>query len=282
MSPAPATSASPSAPQPQPVRVAAVQCRPIPEDVPANLAMMDRLIADAAAQKLDLVVFPEMVLTGYGIGAEAVSRLAEPADGLSAQAVADLARQHGVAVCFGYPERVGEVVYNSVSLLDESGERLTGGRKMHLYGDVDAQQFTAADSAPQVAHWHGWTVGTAICFDIEFPETARLLAGQGADLLLVPTANMVGFEVVNRVLVPARAAENQLALVYANHTGSDPLFEYNGDSLIAGPDGSVLAEASATGTPAGEQLVIADLDPQLVQDARRDFSYLVQRRSDLY
>ena len=93
---------------------------------------------------------------------------------------------------------------------------------------------------------------------------------------------MVGFEVVNRVLVPARAAENQLALVYANHTGSDPLFEYNGDSLIAGPDGSILAEASATGSPTGEQLVIADLDPHRVLDARRDFSYLTQRRTDLY
>lgn len=278
----PASISSLKAPPPQPIRVAAAQCRPIPEDVPANLSLMDRLLADAAGQDVDLVVFPEMMLTGYGIGAEAVSRLAEPVDGPSGQSVAEMARQHGVAVCFGHPERDGEAVFNSVSLVSESGERLTGGRKMHLFGDVDAQQFSAADRAPQVATWHGWTVGTAICFDVEFPETTRLLAEQGADLVLVPTANMVGFEVVNRVLVPARAAENQLALVYANHTGSDPLFDYNGDSLIAGPDGSILAEASATGSPTGEQLVIADLDPHRVLDARRDFSYLTQRRTDLY
>lgn len=278
----PASISSLKAPPPQPIRVAAAQCRPIPEDVPANLSLMDRLLADAAGQDVDLVVFPEMMLTGYGIGAEAVSRLAEPVDGPSGQSVAEMAHQHGVAVCFGHPERDGQAVFNSVSLVSESGERLTGGRKMHLFGDVDAQQFSAADRAPQVATWHGWTVGTAICFDVEFPETTRLLAEQGADLVLVPTANMVGFEVVNRVLVPARAAENQLALVYANHTGSDPLFEYNGDSLIAGPDGSILAEASATGSPTGEQLVIADLDPHRVLDARRDFSYLTQRRTDLY
>lgn len=278
----PASISSLKAPPPQPIRVAAAQCRPIPEDVPANLSLMYRLLADAAGQDVDLVVFPEMMLTGYGIGAEAVSRLAEPVDGPSGQSVAEMVRQHGVAVCFGHPERDGEAVFNSVSLVSESGERLTGGRKMHLFGDVDAQQFSAADRAPQVATWHGWTVGTAICFDVEFPETTRLLAEQGADLVLVPTANMVGFEVVNRVLVPARAAENQLALVYANHTGSDPLFEYNGDSLIAGPDGSILAEGSATGSPTGEQLVIADLDPHRVLDARRDFSYLTQRRTDLY
>ena len=266
----------------QPVRVAAAQCRPLPEDVRTNLEMMDRMLAQAAAGDVDLVVFPEMVLTGYGIGVKAVARLAEPADGPSAQAMADLARQHGVAVCYGYPERVGEAVFNSVTLVDETGERVTGGRKMHLFGDVDAQQFTAADQAPPVSRWHGWTVGTAICFDIEFPETTRLLAAQGADLVLVPTANMVGFEAVNRLLVPARAAENQLALVYANHTGSDALFEYNGDSVIVGPDGSILAAASADRPGASEQLVVADLDPQRIDEARKDFSYLTQRRTDLY
>lgn len=265
-----------------PVRVAAAQCSPTPLDVAANLAAVERLVAEAARQDVDLVVFPEMMLTGYGIGAEAVQRLAEPADGPSAQAVAAASRRHGIAVCYGYPER-GEgpdgPVYNSVSLVDETGTRIAGGRKLHLFGEVDAAQFTAADAVPQVARWRGWAVGTAICFDIEFPETARLVAGQGADLLLVPTANMVGYETVNRVLVPARAAENQMAVVYANHTGADPLFEFNGDSLIAGPDGSRLAEADPT---AGEQLVVADLDPQRIRDARREFSYLRERRTDLY
>lgn len=276
------TTSSPSPNARQPTRVAAAQCHPLPQDVPANLSLMERMLADAAGRDVDLVVFPEMVLTGYGIGVDSVSRLAEPADGPSAQAVADLARQHGVAVCYGYPERAGEAVFNSVTLVDETGGRVTGGRKMHLFGDVDAQQFTAADQAPPVSRWHGWTVGTAICFDIEFPETTRLLAAQGADLVLVPTANMVGFEAVNRLLVPARAAENQLALVYANHTGSDALFEYNGDSVIVGPDGSILAAASADRPGASEQLVVADLDPQRIDEARQDFSYLTQRRTDLY
>lgn len=268
------------------IRVAAAQCRPVPGDVAANLRLMNRLLTQAAAAAVDLVVFPEMVLTGYGIGAAAVAQLTEPADGPAARTVATLARRHGVAICYGYPEQVGPTsgpAFNSVTLLDSDGAPVASARKMHLFGPVDAEQFSPAPAAPSVARWRGWTVGLAICFDIEFPETTRLLAAQGADLVLVPTANMVGYEVVNRLLVPARAAENQLALVYANHTGADAMFEYNGQSVIVGPDGVPLAVAETTGAgETAEQLLIADLDPAQISAARADVDYLAQRRTDLY
>jgi predicted amidohydrolase len=100
----------------------------------------------------------------------------------------------------------------------------------------------------------------------------RRLAVDGARTVLVPTANMAGFEVVQQVLVRARACENGCGVVYANYCGADDLFEYNGLSLICGPDGEVLAQAGAQ----GEQLVIADLPGESAG------TYLADRRADLY
>jgi 5-aminopentanamidase len=115
-------------------------------------------------------------------------------------------------------------------------------------------------------------VGLLICYDIEFPEAVRRLAVDGARTVLVPTANMSGFEVVQQVLVRARACENGCGVVYANYCGADDLFEYNGLSEVCGPDGQLLAQAGAQ----GEQLVIADLPSESAG------TYLADRRADLY
>lgn len=257
--------------------VAAAQCGSVPGDVDANLATLERLAGEAVAAGAELLVLPEMMLTGYGIGAETVARLAEPLEGPMLNRVRAIAREHGIALCLGHPERDGEAVYNCASFIDEHGVRLTGGRKMHMFGDVDLAQFTRGDAVPAPAIWRGTTVATAICYDIEFPETARALACAGAKLLCVPTANMVGFDVVSRLLVPARAAENQVFVVYANHTGTDPAFEYNGLTVVVGPDGTPLAAAGREA-----ELVVAELDLGAVAEVRSHNDYLADRRTDLF
>lgn len=261
----------------QVLRVAAGQCASVAGDVSANLQTVERLATQAAAADADLLVLPEMILTGYGIGAEAVARLAEPLDGPALTRVGEIAREHGLALCLGHPEREGEAVYNTASFIDEHGRRLTGGRKMHMFGDVDVAQFTRGDTVPAPASWRGTSVATAICYDIEFPETARALASAGAELLCVPTANMVGIDVVQQLLVPARAAENQVFVVYANHTGQDALFEYNGLSEIVGPDGAVLGAAGR-----GAELVVVDVDLAAIGAVRAENDYLADRRRDLF
>jgi predicted amidohydrolase len=100
----------------------------------------------------------------------------------------------------------------------------------------------------------------------------RSLALGGARAILVPTANMIGCEQVQEILVRARACENGIGVVYANYCGADAVFEYNGLSTICGPHGEVLAQAG----PAGEELIIADVPGEPAG------SYLVDRRADLY
>lgn len=246
--------------------------------VGAALARTDQLAAEAAAAGADLLLVPEMHLTGYAIGRAAVEALAEGPDGPASARLAEIARTRGIAICHGFPERDGDQVYNSAAFVDERGRELLRWRKLHLFGDVDAAQFDRAelDPAALVASWRGWKIGLAICYDIEFPETARALALAGADLLCVPTANMVGFEAISRLLVPARALENQMYVAYANYTGSDEEFRYNGLSLIAGPDGVPIASAGA-----GQELLVGRISAEGLAASRRANPYLRDRRDDL-
>jgi predicted amidohydrolase len=250
---------------------------PHPSRTAEALQRLDAACAQARAQGADLLITPEMFCSGYAIGVERVAALAEPADGPLAQAVAATAQRHGIAIVYGYPEKNpnGEPS-NAAQAIAPDGTRLMNHRKTHLFGDMDRAQFSPGDTASQVFEWKGWRLGLLICYDVEFPEAVRGLALQGADAVLVPTANMEPFDEVQRVLLPARALENSLCLAYANACGSEGTLAYNGLSCAIGPDGAVLALADK-----GERLLIARLDAAALQH-RRLHSQLPGRRADLY
>lgn len=250
-----------------------------PASTAEALQRLDAACAQAHAQGAELLVTPEMFLTGYAIGADRVAALAEPADGPLAQAVAAIAQRHGVAIVYGYPQaHPNGQPFNAAQAIAPDGTRLMAYRKTHLYGDMDRVQFSAGDAASQVFEYKGWRLGLLICYDVEFPEAVRCLALQGADAVLVPTANMEPFDEVQRVLLPARALENRLFVAYANACGAEADLRYNGRSLVSGPDGAPLAQADPS---TGETLLWARLSRDALQSARAT-AYLPQRRRDLY
>lgn len=242
------------------------------------LQRLDAVAAQARAQGADLLVTPEMALTGYAIGAERVAALAEPADGPIAQAVAAIAQRHGIAIVYGYPEQnLDGRPFNAAQFIDADGNRLSIYRKTHLFGDMDRAQFSAGDAPSQIFEWRGWRLGLLICYDVEFPEAVRGLALQGADAVLVPTANMEPFDEVQRVLLPSRALENRLFLAYANACGAEATLLYNGLSTVCGPDGRTLIQAPTR----DECLLRISLACSALVTARAA-SPLPDRRSDLY
>ncbi|WP_066270809.1 carbon-nitrogen hydrolase family protein [Hydrogenophaga palleronii] len=241
------------------------------------LLLLDATAAQARAQGADLLVCPEMSLTGYQIGVDAVAAVAEPADGALAQAVAGIARQHGIAIAYGYPEqRPDGKPYNAAQFVDEHGQRLANYRKTQLFGDTDRAQFSPGPQAPAVFTWRGWQLGLLVCYDIEFPEPARGLALQGADAILVPTANMVEYDEVPQLLLPARALENRVFVAYANACGSEGGTTYGGLSTVCDAMGRLLAQAART-----EALEIVTLSRSALL-ADRAGSQLKDRRPDLY
>ncbi|MGH4030511.1 carbon-nitrogen hydrolase family protein [Actinomycetota bacterium Odt1-20B] len=259
-----------------PLRTALLQSSGRPGSVAANLKVLDEAAARAAATGAGLLVAPEMFLTGYAIGDD-VPRLAEPADGPSATRVAEIAVRHGVAVAYGYPERDGDVLFNSAQLIGADGARVANYRKTHLFGDFEQGWFTPGEQPVVQAELGGLRVGLMICYDVEFPENVRAHALAGTDLLLVPTAQMHPFQFVAESVVPVRAFESQLYVAYVNRVGPEGEFEFVGLSTLAGPDGIARARAGR-----GEELVVADADPDFLAASREANPYLRDRRPGLY
>ncbi|WP_460063420.1 carbon-nitrogen hydrolase family protein [Streptomyces sp. YKOK-I1] len=258
------------------MRTALLQSSGRPGSVVENLKVLDEAAGRAAAAGAGLLVAPELFLTGYAIGDD-IARLAEPADGDSADAIAELAARHGVAVAYGYPERSGEGVYNSAQLISADGTRLANYRKTHLFGCFEHDHFVPGERPVVQAELGGLTVGLLICYDVEFPENVRAHALAGTDLLLVPTAQMHPFQFVAESMIPVRAFENQLYVAYVNRVGQEGEFEFVGLSTLAGPDGVARARAGR-----GEELVLADTDPAALAASREANPYLRDRRPELY
>ncbi|MGW1270730.1 carbon-nitrogen hydrolase family protein [Streptomyces sp. NPDC002491] len=258
------------------MRTALLQSSGRPGSADENLKVLDEAADRAAAAGAGLLVTSEMFLTGYAIGDD-VARLAEPADGDSADAVAETAARHGIAIAYGYPERSGDTVYNAVQLISADGDRLANYRKTHLFGCFEREHFTEGARAVVQAELNGLTVGLLICYDVEFPENVRAHALAGTDLLVAPTAQMHPFQFVAESMIPVRAFENQMYIAYVNRVGREGEFEFVGLSALAGPDGVARARAGRA-----EELVLADVDPVALAASREANPYLRDRRPGLY
>ena len=259
------------------LRIALLQASAALGDVAANLARVDERAAEAAAAGAQLLITPEMFLTGYELGDETAAAAARAAEEVLPGAAA-VARRHGVALLVGLPEldAAGRVV-NSAVLLDERGEVVGRHVKTHLFGAAEREQFTPGERGVTLVDLHGVRIAVLICYDVEFPEVVRAAAAAGAHLVAVPTAQMEPFSFVAETVVRTRAWENQVHVAYANHTGSERTLSYVGRSSVVAPSGQVLAAAVD-----GDALLVADVDTAAVERGHRDNPYLADRRLDLH
>ncbi|MEV4736739.1 MULTISPECIES: carbon-nitrogen hydrolase family protein [unclassified Microbacterium] len=255
--------------------IAGLQHEGVPGDVDANLAIVAAAARDAVAQGAQMLVTPEMFVTGYNIG-ERLAPLATPDLG---DRVATIASAEGIAIVAGLPEPMpGGGIANSLVLIDRDGRELLRYRKTHLFGDLDRSLFEPGDALPGTVELHGVRLSVLICYDVEFPETVRAAALDGADAVIVPTAQMEPYAHIAERLIPVRAWESQIHVVYVNRVGVEGDLAYVGRSSIAAPDGTTLAALG----PHDTGLLIATIDPETTRSARQENPYLHDRRTDLY
>lgn len=237
------------------LRVAAAQIAPVLMDKEANLLVMEDYLERAAEAGADLVVFPECALTGYALAdAWEVREMAEPIPGPSTGRVEELCRRLECWTVTGLIESSEKALYNTAVLVGPGGIAARY-RKAHLpLQGLD--RFTSRGAEPLRVHDTALgRVGLAICYDIFFPETVRVLALMGLELLVVPTNWAEGVEFYAEHLSQTRAVENHVNLVAANRVGEERGFKFYGRSRIVDPNGKILAEAGE-----GEELITAELD----------------------
>lgn len=263
--------AAPSGDMPPKLRVAIYQYAGRDETPADRIARLAAQLDRAGVGSTDLVLTPELFLSGYNIGTDLVRARAEPADGPSAKAIGDLARKYRTAIAYGYPQSDGDAFYNAVQCIGADGQRLANHRKLQLPSDYERTSF-ARGSCLTPFVLNGWKASLLVCYDVEFPEAVRGCALNGADLVIVPTALKDRWGFVAQKLVPTRAFENGVFLMYANYAGGEGDWTYLGESCVIGPDGSEVARAGA-----GEALLRGTLDPALIAPARATLPYLKDR-----
>lgn len=246
-------------------------------DVEANCGAVNDAAQRAAAAGARVLVTPELFAVGY-----APLRIRAELDPARLPSIrrqlADIARRNGIALVYSLPAVTADGRWQITStLVDQEGAELLNYAKVHLFGAEERKAFSAATEPPAVVDFHGIRTSMVICYDVEFPEAVRAAAVRGAELLLVPTALSQGFDSVPQVLLRARALESQLTVAYANHSGTEDGCDFLGGSVIAGPDGSLLAAAGASA-----DLLFAEVSAAASREARDAVPYLRERRPDLY
>ncbi|WP_353473287.1 carbon-nitrogen hydrolase family protein [Salipiger sp. H15] len=243
------------------MKLALYQGPPIGGDIEAGLARLERQLLVAAAAGARLLVAPELFLPGYN-WPELHGALAQPRGGEWCRRLSDMAAAAGCGLCVGWAERDGETVYNAATCWDATGAEAGHYRKIQLFGPMEKASFAPGD-AYCLFEFEGMRTSMLICYDVEFAPHVRALAQRGAELILVPTANPAGFEHVSKVFVPARAAESNVTIAYANFCGPDAGLEFGGNSVIVGPDARVIARAGTT-----ETLLIAEVGTPVAPELR--------------
>ena len=258
------------------MRLAVVQVGDVAADVPARAAHCLSTLQACAAAGADLVLFPELYLGGYVLDQRLALKAVQAERSLPRlQAAAD---DLGVSAVLGLPVVQGQALLNAIAVL-RPRQPAVSAAKTHLF-QVEKEWF-----APGAGFWTGacagWQAGTLVCYELGFPEVARVLALRGARLLLAPSAFAARRAHIWRAATVARALENSCYLAAANTAGPGQRGDYLGMSRIVDPRGTVIAEAGT-----GDEVLYADLDAELVDEVRAGdgggHTYFVDRRPKLY
>ncbi|MCD7736873.1 MAG: carbon-nitrogen hydrolase family protein [Lachnospiraceae bacterium] len=266
------------------MKIALIQMK-VQKDNDSNIQIACGRISEAAKAGADLVMLPEMFCCPY----ETVNFpvYAQPDGGVNWQALSECAKENRVYLVAGsMPERESEAIYNTSYVYNRCGEQIAKHRKMHLF-DVDikdGQRFCesetlTAGSKVTVFDTEFGRMGLMICFDIRFPELARLMALHGAKAILVPAAfNLTTGPVHWELNFRSRAVDNQVFLL-----GCSPARDMGGSyhayghSIVVSPWGRVLAQLDET-----EGILYCDLDLDETEEIREQLPLLKARRTDVY
>lgn len=257
----------------------------VTDDKAANLRHAGDWIAQAADAGAKLVMLPEMFCCPYD--SKAFPRYCEPAGGTVWQMLSDAARKHAVTLIGGsMPESEDGRIYNTCFIFNPRGEQIARHRKMHLF-DIDVaggQRFKESDTLSPgnditVVETDFGKLGVAICYDVRFPELARLMALQGAKVLAYPGAfNMTTGPAHWEILFRTRSLDNQaftLGCAPARDTSAGYVSYAN--SIIVSPWGKVIGRLEEA-----EGCLMAELDFDEQERVRREIPVIQHRRTDIY
>lgn len=263
---------------------------PIPEIRQANLDHQMKMVEEAARQGVQMLCFQEIFTTPYFCAEqttrwyEAVERIP---DGPTVKLMQDVAKQHGMVLIVPiYEEEMSGIYYNSAAVIDADGKYLGKYRKTHIPhvnpGFWEKFYFRPGNLGYPCFDTAFARIGVYICYDRHFPEGARCLGLNGAEIIFNPSATVAGLsEYLWKLEQPAHAAANGYFVGAINRVGTEApwnIGEFYGQSYFCDPRGQIIVEGSRD----QDELVVADLDMDKIREVRNTWQFFRDRRPDAY
>jgi len=263
---------------------------PIPEIRQANLDHQMKMVEDAARQGVQMLCFQEIFTTPYFCAEqktrwyEAVERIP---DGPTVKLMQDVAKQYGMVLIVPiYEEEMSGIYYNSAAVIDADGKYLGKYRKTHIPhvnpGFWEKFYFRPGNLGYPCFDTAFARIGVYICYDRHFPEGARCLGLNGAEIVFNPSATVAGLsEYLWKLEQPAHAVANGYFVGAINRVGMEApwnIGEFYGQSYFCDPRGQIIAEGSRD----QDELVVADLDMDKIREVRNTWQFFRDRRPDAY
>jgi len=261
------------------MKVAAAQISCLVGDFNANVRKIRDFAVLAKKSGAQLIVFPEMVDTGYSM--PVIQKHAKKWSDGAVPELQKIAKEISIAIVAGISDRDGESIFNSQVLVNAQGEVIARYRKTHLVTAAPLDERVCLSPGNEFVSCKvgKFTVGLSICYDLRFPEMARTLVVERRANVIV---NSSAWPLVRaehlRILALARAVENQSYFIIANRVGTDDGVTFCGSSLIVDPSGAILAAAPID----REELIEAEISEQVIADVRNRVTIFAHRRAELY
>lgn len=249
------------------LKIGLIQLKVIEGDISKNTEHLEKMIQEFKTDDVDVLCFPELCISGYQF---------ERADVIDEQRfMAKMAKKYKIAIIGGvHAVRTG-LHYDTACLWDDTGELLGEYKKIHLWSSEN--DFFESGTNLVVVPYKGWDIGLLLCADLGFPEISGPMATKmNADILIYLSAWAAGYEDLFVTCTKARAAENQIYVLSLNRaTGNE---QYCGNSLAAGPDGSVIGHLPYT----DEGYLEVELEKEHIKRVRTEIPWREMKNDELY
>jgi predicted amidohydrolase len=231
-----------------------------------NLRKMEKICSDSRAKNIQLMIFPELSITGY-VCRDHFYQLAEGLNGPSISFVKRISKENSMSIVFGLPTtgRVKNVIYNSSIMVNPDG-RVCSYDKLYLptHSVFEEKRYFRPGNKVKSFEVRGVNIGMSICYDLYFPEIYRILALKGVELVICISASPSTRKEYFEMLIRARAIENGIFMVLVNRVGIEDGLSFWGGSQIVGPNGDIIKK----GPYYDEEIVYGRIEPSELDKVR--------------
>lgn len=239
-----------------------------------NKITCSNMISKAKSKNVELMIFPEMTLTGFSMNEDIV--VEDYSNSTTIDFFKQEALQNNIAVCFGVAMKIDGKTYNKCIVIDKYGNRVADYSKIHPFSYGKEAKYYTGGNKVDFCNINGVTISPLICYDLRFPEIFQICSHK-SDLIIV----IANWPAARRshwlTLLKARAIENQCFIAGVNRFGEGGGLNYSGDSIVFDPYGEASTEIVST-----DGLIIADIDLDVVNKYRYEFPLKQDRHEDLY